>query len=255
MDNDVLDGAENNSNEPAPSPETPAVPNLTDQLRETLGPTIAHIGQSLQTLQEQQAEINQRLEGEGGTLKPETNASGEATSDFDKLYEDPNKFLAGVMNEVLDKRGTGGVDTILEQLSQQNVAVNEKRIDDYYGEGTWKDVLSPILEQAFNQLDPEVRANAESMKTIVDAAVGQENVRDQLVQKRTEMMNRPKPPSLPGNGIPANREPADQLSSTEKIFAQSNNIDEKVFLELGKTSRNGSTSLNDYLAATGKEGQ
>ncbi len=255
MDNDVLDGAgtTTTTNGSGESTTAPAVPDLTEQLRDVLGPTISTIGSSLQALEDKQNAINDRLDGLGGSNTPDTPDPSD-DSEFNKLYADPNKYLAGVMNEVLEKRGDGGTAIALEQLGRNNLAENEKRIDDTYGNGTWKEKILPMIEHPLGEMKPSIKADAGSLRTLVDAALGQETVRDDLVQRRTEMLNRkPTPPSLPGGGIPSAGEPKERLTDVERQFANSVGVDEGTFLGLRNASASGSVTLDEYMKISGKE--
>ena len=248
--------------EQAPAPAVPSPPQAEDRMSR---------------LESSMAELTATVRDAAAALRatPAAPQAQQSADDFlTDLAANPHGVITNVASQaaaaVMARELNPAVLQVLENGNDQLMRSHEERIDSEFGEGTFKEIFKPQLDNDMRQLksvNPRAIADPQTVNALVNRLYGGDNFH-MLSERRTALEKtaqvRGLSHLLPRGGVPRLRvgNPNEELGPDHELFlreadkATGENTDRKAFAKLLHTGRETGpgrhrTDLSDYLAVTG----
>jgi hypothetical protein len=205
---------------------------------------------------------------------PAPQPTPDANALLSELAANPDTVIRRIAGEAVQRAVQEAVAPALTQVidtaGQQLLERHAVQIDSKFGGGTWDEVFRPQLEQdirTLRQANPRAVADSATVQALVDRVYGPNYDRlSEKASKHTETMRAQEQAgikkivsALPIGGVPRLRQQGSETlpDDAEEFFKSverttGERIDRKAFAKVyNAPAKNGRTTLEDYLAATG----
>lgn len=216
---------------PAPNDPTPAPSGADPQaaarvLQEAIRGAVAPVVQRMEQLEQRLAAPPQPT--------PTSTTPPAGTEDWIDKVANRDALRDEVMGWVREAVGPALLP-IAEATREQAESRQIAAVDDYYGPGTWDEVVKPRYEAVMGELrrtNPTATFTPQNIQTIVDSIVGSASNRDTLMERRAKMeqqrqAQRAQAPRFVGPGRP-------MLPSDTEIADEDRDIISRIQRSLGK---------------------